>query len=565
MALGTAAPRLAPADPRLRRAPALERGRRFTELVRIARRYSLLPFRRLDFSHEPSGASARAVQADNLRRALEEAGGAFVKMGQLLSTRTDVLPPEFVTALARLQQGVEPAPWNEVEAMLEEEFGAPIASVFSAFAPEPVAAASIAQVHRATLIGGGVVAVKVQRPGIADAVRRDVEIALRVTKLLARASREAKTLGITQVAEQYAADLNRQLDFRLEARNLTAMRAMQLRSPRADELRLPGLFDSLSSDRVLVMEFLEGDTLSSWNEGPRENQPRSSAAMLVVLRAFIRQIVFDGVYHADLHPGNIMLLAGGDPALVDFGSVGRLDLQLRETVQELLIAYLQSDTQLIADGLLTLAPLREGADETEFRRELSDFIGYELGPGSRVDVSTVDALVAVIAKYGMTVPAELIAAGRAFAILEGTLRTTVPEFDLLEEARSLATEQIGDQMAPDNVRALLTTELLSLLPSVRRLPRRIDRIGQAVETGRLNVNIRLLADRRDRRLLSGLIRQLISAGVGVVAGVLSLGYLTAPETEGVISSAAAGFALGGGSLVLLAAAAIDALVTRRRE
>ncbi|WP_213815401.1 AarF/ABC1/UbiB kinase family protein [Glaciihabitans sp. dw_435] len=566
---GTAVPQLTMADVlnRPTNGSMLSQGRRFGELLRIARKNGLLPFRKLDFTTDPAGASRRAVQADGLRRALEEAGGAFVKVGQLFSTRTDVLPPEFVTALSLLQQSVQPAPWDAVEEMLEKEYGAPLASVFADFDREPIAAASIGQVHRATLIAGTPVAVKVQRPGILPEVRRDVAIMLRVAGFVHRTVPQARVIGIKAIAEQYAADLMRQLDFRLEALNLSAMRAMQVRGPRADELRLPDLFGSLSTDRVLVMEFLEGETLSAWNEKPRDERPDASDAMRVVLRAFLRQIVFDGIYHADLHPGNIMLLTDGQPALVDFGSVGRLDLQLRETVQELLIAYLQNDTQLIADGLLTLSPLRDGADESAFRREMSNFVTYELGPGARVSVDTVDAVVVILTNYGMTVPAEFIAAARAFAILEGTLRTTLPGFDLLEEARALAGDQIRDQMTPDNIRGILTTEVLALLPSVRRLPRRIDQVGLALETGKLNVNVRLLADRRDRRLLMGFVRQALLVVVGVVAGVLSLGYLTtaASANPGPISTVAAGVVLGIGALVLLAAALVDSIVTRVRK
>ena len=540
------------------------RGRRFAELLAIARRHELLPFRRLDFSHDPETSALRTRQADHLRRALEEAGGGFVKMGQLLSTRDDLLPAEWTEGLAHLQRSVTPAPADEVAALLERELGAPVDEVFRSFDPVPVAAASIAQVHRARLQDGTEVAVKVQRPGIDAAVRRDVDIALRVVRFLARWSTEARQVGVPDVAAQYAADLVRQVDFTSELRNLTALRAAQARSARPDEIVFPTPHEELSGRRVLVMEFLEGDTLSALRA---ERSDRDlDEPMRAILRAFLRQVVFDGLYHADLHPGNVILLPDGRPALIDFGSVGRLDPGLRDTVQQLLAAYIQDDTEAIADAVLRMAPVRDAEDEPDFRRDIARFVADELGPGARIGVETVDDAVEVFGRYRLTAPPDFVAAARALAIFEGTLRTLAPSFDLLEESRGLAGEQIRDQLRPGRIRDIAVRELFGAVTAARRLPRRVDRIGEAIETGKLSVNIRLFSDRRDRRTLAGVIRRVLLVLLGAGAGVLSIVYLALPaRPTAVLSTGAAGGLLGGAAVVLLAWAAVDAALARKRE
>ena len=211
-------------------------------------------------------------------------------------------------------------------------------------------------------------------------------------------------------------------------------------------MRIPRIFPDLSTDRVLTMEFIDGETITALR---REGQTDEiEDALRTVLRSFLRQLVIDGVFHADLHPGNVIIDPEGTPALIDFGSVGRLDRDLRQTVQDLAIAFLQGDTRRVADAALAIMPLANPADEPGFRRALAEFVTHDLGSGSRVTLRTIDNASDLFTRYGSALPADLVAAGRAFAILEGTLRTAAPTMDVIGESRDAAQALILSQLRP---------------------------------------------------------------------------------------------------------------------
>ncbi|MBB2974972.1 ubiquinone biosynthesis protein [Microbacterium endophyticum] len=534
---------------------------RFWQIFRLARTHKLIPFRRLDFTANPETVTLRAAQARGLRIALETAGGGFIKAGQLLSTRDDLLPTEWVTELSRLQKEVSPAPTDAVHALLEREIG-DRRTTFATFDDEPMAAASIAQVHRATLKDGTPVAVKIQRPGIVALIECDIDIMLRIARWIMRGSKQARQFGALDIARQYADDLMRQTDFAREGSNLEGLRAASLEAN--DGLHIPKLFTEFSTERVMTMEFVSGDTISSLTRGNSSN--RVDNALKIVLRSFLRQLVIDGVFHADLHPGNIIIRPDGSPALIDFGSVGRLDRDLNRTVQDLAIAFLQGDTRRVADAALEIMPLANSADEPAFRRDLASFITNELGDGSRVTLRTVDRAVEVFTRWGTALPADLVAAGRAYAIFEGTLRTAAPRLDILAESRAAAEGLIASQFSPRSLAGTIGKGALGMLPGMRRMPEQVGRIVGDLSDGNLTVNIRLFANERDRKVITGVVRRVSGVTLGGAFTIGSLVMFSVPDVSGgVISPATAGLVLATGAVAAFVTSAIDAIIARGRR
>ncbi|MDQ3733760.1 MAG: AarF/UbiB family protein [Actinomycetota bacterium] len=498
----------------------IARTRRYVQILRIAVRHGLGPYLRGRRRPGAENPAEQAALATSLRLAMEEAGVTFVKLGQLLSTRTDVIPVAVADELSRLHDRVRPADWVHVEQVLIAELGRAPDDVFAEFDRTPLAAASIAQVYGARLPDGERVVVKVQRPDIRPVVERDLDIVARIAGLLERNTDWGPAIGTRALADGFARSIQEELDFRVEAANMSAIAAGG--SAPEGEVVFPVPRLTYSSRRVLTMQRLDGISLSDAGPAISERGLDPEALAAGLLTCLLRQIVLDGVFHADPHPGNVLLLSHGRLGLLDFGSVGRLDPVLREALQRFLLAIEHADPLGATDALLEIVDRPEEVDHQRLERDVGRFMARHLGPGSRVSAAMFTELFRIVAAHDLGVPPEAAAVFRALGTLEGTLRLIAPQFDLVAETRRFAAQQVSDQLAPGRLRATLTQELATLLPMLRRLPRRLDRIAGAAEQGRLGMNVRLFADERDRRVVTGLLHQVLLTVLGATAGLMAV-------------------------------------------
>jgi ubiquinone biosynthesis protein len=511
----------------------IARARRYSQISRIAFRHGLTPFlsgRRRAELDTPDG---RRELARSVRQALDEGGVTFVKLGQVLSTRPDLLPLEFVEELGQLQDQVAPAGWDQVEQVLAAELGAPVEEVFAGFDREPLAAASVAQVHAARLKSGEAVVVKVQRPGIRTVVERDLDIIVRLARTLEARTRWARALGTRSLALGFADAVREELDFRIEAGNMAGVAATA-----GGRVRIPVPYQPLSGERVLVMERLDGTPLSAAGPLIADRGLDRDGLARDLLECLLRQVMVSGVFHADPHPGNVLELADGRLGLLDFGSVGRLDASVRAALQRLLLAMDRGDPLAASDAMLEVMLRPDEVDTERLERALGQFMARYLSPGARPGVRMFSDLFRIVSEHGLSVPPEVAAVFRALATLEGTLAQLAPGLDLVAEARAFAGRQGIEQLDAGAARQLVAEELTTLLPMLRRLPRRVERIAGAAEHGRLSLQVRLFADERDRRHVTGLLHQVLLTILAATAGIMAvllLGTAGGPRVTATVS------------------------------
>ncbi|MFC5180658.1 ABC1 kinase family protein [Actinomadura harenae] len=532
-----------------------ERTRRYWQITWIFARAGLGPY--LRGRTRPEGES-RSRLAHSLAAALDRGGVTFVKLGQVLSTRRDVLPEEFVAELGRLRDRAAPVPWERIEQVLRDELGAPVEEVFAEFEREPLAAASVAQVHTARLRTGEEVVVKVQRPGVRTVVERDLDIVRRLARTLDARAGWGRSLGIVELAEGFANALREELDFRIETRNMAAVASAHRNSE--GRVHIPRPHEDLCSTRVLVMERLQGVPLGQ--AAPAITRRGLDQAELArdLLDEMLRQIMLDGVFHADPHPGNLLLLDDGRLGMIDFGSVGRLDTGLRASLGRILLAVNRADPIALTDALLEVTARPDELDEQALERALGAFMARHLAAGQTPDAAMFTELFRVMTRFALAVPAEFAAVFRALGTLEGGLTELAPGFDMVGEARAFGGAHLGERLRPEALRDAAANELAAMLPTLRRIPRRLDRITSAIEGGRLTVNVRLFADERDRATVTGLLHQFLLTLLASTAGVMAVLLLGLKNGPAMTDSVGLYQFLGYGMLVVCSVLALRVLV-----
>lgn len=503
----------------------VSRTRRYAQITWIAARHGLggyLGGNKQSSESAPGITPSPSRVAISLRDALQEAGGIFVKLGQVLSTRPDLLPPSMIDRLSDLQDRVSTVPCEEIEALLAEELGASPHTVFAKFEVESLAAASMAQVHRARLRSGQQVAVKVQRPHIRRSVERDLDIMLKLSHTIELHTDWGKTFHAVELASAFAESMQEELDFQVEARN-TAMMANIIKP--GSSICIPRVHTDLSSSRVLVLDWLDGVNVRDAQKLIAECGLDRKAMAQHLLHFMLHQIMGDGVFHADPHPGNVMVLRDGRLALIDWGSVGRLDSLQQSALRTLLIAVHQRDATGMRTALLDIAERGSTGDEPDMERmerALAHFMARRLGAGMPMSTALFTDLFQLFLDFGMGFPPEIGAVFRAVATLEGTLRALSPDFNMIEEARSYAATLVHETIKLASLRKMLQNEVMTLAPLLHRLPRRIDRISANMERGTFTMHTRIFSDERDQRFIATQVGWLVLAFMGALIGLMSV-------------------------------------------
>ena len=468
-------------------------------------------------------AVTRLTIPERLRRTLEQLGPTYIKLGQLLSGRTDLLPPDYIAEFSKLLDAAPPVPAGQIRAVIEEELGAPLADLFAAFDDEPIASASIGQVHRATLPDGRPVVVKVRRPGIEATVEADLRLLLGQVRFLARHSEVVRDHNAVAIAEELARALREEMDYKCEGRNAERLRSNLSRDPR---VAIPAVHWSLTSRRVITLDYLDGIKFSE-QERLRQAGVDLQAAVRLTVEIYLAQIFEQGFYHADPHPANIMVMASAIPngdriGLVDFGTAGYLLPRQKDLLGTMFLQLLDQDAAGLARTVVKMGAVRGRpsleAMEHDLQRLLVHYWGVAL---ERISVGEMLAEIFQVAyDHRVYLPGDLTLLGKTILAMEGTARGLDPEFVLADAVRPFAERLVRERLSPLTAGRQALHAIRQAADLAQAFPRRLDDLWDQLEEGDLTVGVDV---RRLNVLISRLNSMVNRLAFAVVVAALIIG------------------------------------------
>lgn len=422
-----------------------------------------------------------------IRRVIEELGPTYVKIGQIASTRADIIPEEILKELEKLQDDVPSFSFDQVIRIIEEELGSPLNEVFSWIDEEAIAAASIGQVHRAKLLTGELVAVKVQRPGIKAIIETDLEILLDLATLAERRMERMERLQLRDVVEEFAKSLRHELDYSIEARNAEKI-AKQFKKDTT--IHIPEIYWDYSTRTVLTMEFVEGLKLTQFEEIEKMGYDRKAIAEHLVQSVF-QQVLIEGFFHADPHPGNIFLLSDGVISLIDFGMVGRLTADMKQNLASMVIAMMRQNTESMLKAVLRIGIVPDEVNlplltsDVDELREL-----YVDVPMSRISLGeAISNLFKVAFRHQIRIPADFTLLAKCFLTLEGIVEKLDPQLSMMDMAEPFGIRLLKERYRPSTIADRVWHNLTDYSDLLVDLPKQLkDLMGNLVK-GRIRLEV----------------------------------------------------------------------------
>lgn len=425
------------------------------------------------------------TKSERVRMALEELGPTFVKMGQVLSTRPDLIPVQFIDELSKLQDEVPPFPFNEAREIIEAELKSPIEDKFEKFDETPLAAASIGQVHRARLKDGEDVIVKVKRPGIRKTIEVDLEIMLHLAVLIEKHVEEWGIYRPTRIVEEFSRTLGREIDYTIEASNTERFARQFVGNPM---VYVPCVFREVTTKRILTMEYVDGVKASKIDRLERDGFDRKIIASRGA-DLMLEQVFKHGFFHADPHPGNIFILPDNVICYLDFGMMGRVDRYAREDFADVIYGYVSRDESKIADALLRIVQWDQEPDRRLFERDVADFVEAHLyKPLKELRIEDLlHQLLDLIRRHKLQLPPDIFLMVKALSQVEGLGLVMDPDFDMTERAAPFVKRLKLERLIPKRIVGDFLDSGGELVQLLKEIPRELRDILKQLKQGKANI------------------------------------------------------------------------------